>query len=78
MKKIGAAEKSNPVYVPPEEDQAEFRKAKWMELRDQYTKRGTSKQPFEYELDEIVLGCWEYGETFGRKTVWKKYKQKFD
>lgn len=47
-------------------------------MREQYIVRGGTKQPFDYELDEIVLDCWEYGENFGRRTIWRKYKQKFD
>lgn len=34
--------------------------------------------PYNYELDEIVLDVWEYGEDLGNKTIWRKYKQKFD
>lgn len=78
MRKIGAVEKGDTSYIPSDEDQTAFRKSKWHELRQQYSTRRSKQQPFDYELDEIVLGCWEYGESFGRKTIWRKYKQKFD
>jgi hypothetical protein len=25
-----------------------------------------------------VIDCWKHGEEYGRKTIWKKYKQNFD
>ena len=51
MKKIGAVDQSKGIYVPPDEDQAAFRKAKWHELRQQYSTRRGQQQPFNYELD---------------------------
>lgn len=78
MKKIGANDKSSNSYLPSDEEVGAFRKSKWKQLKDQYAVRRGKKQPFEYELDEIVLDCWEYGENFGRKTIWKRYKQNFD
>ena len=47
--------------MPPDEDQATFRKEKWLELRKQYSTRKGKQQPFDYELDEIVLDFGEYG-----------------
>jgi hypothetical protein len=64
--------------MPSEEDIRSFRKAKWAELKQQYSHRRKRREPFEYELDSIVLGCWSHAEEFGRKTVWKKYKESFD
>lgn len=79
MRKIGAADKDTNSFIPSDHDQASFRKSKWTELKNQYYhSKNRKKQPFDHELDEIVLDCWEYGEDFGNKTIWKKYKQKFD
>ena len=79
MKKIGATDKLNGTsFTPSDEQVGAFRKSKWQQLKDQYSTRKGKKQPFEYELDEIVLDCWEYGQNFGRKTIWRKYKQRFD
>ena len=36
------------------------------------------KEPFEGELDDIVLDCYKYGENTGKKTVWRKYRQNCD
>lgn len=33
--------------------------------------------PFDdSQVDPIVLNCWEYGESYGRTTIWKKYREK--
>lgn len=48
------------------------------ELREMYSNKKARHAPFDFELDEIVLDCWQHGESFGRKTIWKKYKQNFD
>lgn len=62
LRKIGAVDRHRQMFVPNEEDQAEFKKKKWDELRRHYSPhRYVNKQPFEGELDDIVLGCYSYG-----------------
>ncbi len=80
LKKIGAVNNNDGNYVPNEEQQSAFRHQKWSELKERYSPRKVQSHhvPFENELDEIVLDCWKYGEKFGRKTVWKKYRQNCD
>lgn len=60
MKKIGAADKNLSCFVPSDEDRLAFRKAKEQELREFYSNRKGKKHAFDYELDEIVLDCWNH------------------
>ena len=62
LRKIGAGDRSHQMYIPCEEDQAEFKRNKYLELQRKYSpQRYESKQPFEGELDEIVMDCYNYG-----------------
>lgn len=50
------------MFIPNEEDQVEFKKKKWEELSRQYSPhRYVEKEAFDGELDDIVLGCYNYG-----------------
>lgn len=47
-------------------------------MRNFYYKPNKNFKPFKYELDAIVLDCYEPGKDMGRQTVWKKYREIFD
>lgn len=76
LAKIGGIPK--PTYVPTPEEYDSRHNAKYQELKRMYYGNVKRHQPFQCELDEIVLDCYEYGKNFGRDTIWRKYKQNFD
>jgi len=76
LAKIGGMPK--PTYTPTSREYDVRHNSKYEELKRMYYGNPKRNLPFEFELDEIVLGCYEHGKPFGRDTVWRKYRQNFD
>ena len=65
-------------YTPTKQEQQEFRTQRYVELRSDFCRRKRKIIPFEFELDEIVLDCYDYKEKHGRRSIWKKYRGDVD
>jgi hypothetical protein len=46
-------------------------------LRQQFT-RHKPRAKFEFEIDEIVLGCYDWAQQHGRRSVWRQYRNQVD
>lgn len=65
-------------YQPSEEEQRLFRTVRYRELKSDLSSRRKRFIPFDYELDEIVLDCYNHKEELGRTSIWKKYRGEVD
>lgn len=75
MTKIGASHDLNMFgAVPSFDKRTQLSKARWDQLKQEYFPNKEGSEPFEGELDELVLDCWKPGFN-SKKAVWKKYRE---
>jgi hypothetical protein len=75
MTKIGASPNLDKyTHVPSYDQRLNLTKLKWDQLRKEYFPNKEGNEPFEGDLDELVIDCWKPGFN-SKKAVWQKYKE---
>lgn len=77
MSRIGSNRPRNR-NEPSEEEHKSYRETRYKQMKQELERGKGRRQPFEFEMDEIVLDCYDHDLERGRRSVWRKYRGDVD